>query len=95
MSNRTLSCQTARTDFFPPEIDLIPGFACFLVCLFCELEFGIGAGVLIQIIMILYTSARPKLEFEVKKVPGTEDKWYLRYLNYPPLSSTTLYNVAV
>ena len=77
--SRTLSQSTvSQTDFFHPEIDLIPGFACFLVCLFCELEFGIGVGVLIQIIMILYTSARPKVEFEVKKVPGSEDKWYLR-----------------
>ena len=39
---------------------------------------GIGLGVLIQILMILFSSARPQLEFEVKKVPGTEDKWYLR-----------------
>ena len=76
--SRTSSFRPYWTDFFHPEIDLIPGFACFLVCLFCELEFGIGAGVLIQIIMILYTSARPKVEFDVKKVPGTEDKWYLR-----------------
>ena len=39
---------------------------------------GIGIGVLIQIMMILYTSARPQLEFEVMKVPGTEDRSYLK-----------------
>ena len=39
---------------------------------------GIGIGVLIQIMMILYTTARPHMEFEVVKVPGTEDRCYLR-----------------
>lgn len=76
---RTSSESTSVTSSLPfAEIDLVPGVACFLGCLFYELEMGIGLGVLIQILMILFSSARPQLEFEVKKVPGTEDKWYLR-----------------
>ena len=31
------------------ETDLIPGLACFLGCLFYELEMGIGLGVVIQV----------------------------------------------
>ena len=31
------------------ETDLIPGLACFLGCLFYELEIGIGLGVVIQV----------------------------------------------
>ena len=48
--------------------DLIPGFACFLGCLFYELEMGIGLGVVIQVIMLLYHAARPGVEVQVKKV---------------------------
>ena len=32
--------------------DLIPGLACFLGCLFYELEMGIGLGVFIQVLGI-------------------------------------------
>ena len=58
---------------------MIPGFACFFGCLFYELEMGIGFGVLIQILMILYHTARPHLEDEIRKVPGPgdQDKMYL------------------
>ena len=48
--------------------DLIPGFACFLGCLFYELEMGIGLGVVIQVIMLLYHAARPGVEVTIKKV---------------------------
>jgi len=51
--------------------DLIPGLACFLGCLFYELEMGIGLGVVIQVIMLLYHAARPGVEVSIKKVPGT------------------------
>ena len=57
---------------------MIPGFACFLGCLFYELEMGIGIGVGIQILMILYHTARPYTEVEVRKVAGSDlDKLYL------------------
>jgi sodium-independent sulfate anion transporter 11 len=45
--------------------DLIPGLACFLGCLFYELEMGIGLGVVIQVLMVLYHTARPGLNVEV------------------------------
>ena len=35
------------------ETDLIPGLACFLGCLFYELEMGIGLGVVIQVWRLL------------------------------------------
>ena len=40
---------------------------------------GIGFGVMIQVLMILYHTARPYMEFEVRKVPGPgdHDKMYL------------------
>ena len=40
---------------------------------------GIGFGVIIQVLMILYHTARPYMEFEVRKVagPGDHDKMYL------------------
>jgi sodium-independent sulfate anion transporter 11 len=47
---------------------LIPGVACFLGCLFYELEMGIGLGVVIQVIMLLYHAARPGIEVQIKKV---------------------------
>jgi len=49
--------------------DLIPGFVCFLVCLFHELELGIAAGVAVQLLVILYHSARPPVEVDIKTVP--------------------------
>eukprot|EP00092_Neocalanus_flemingeri_P034435 GFUD01037444.1.p1 GENE.GFUD01037444.1~~GFUD01037444.1.p1 ORF type:complete len:657 (+),score=135.37 GFUD01037444.1:71-2041(+) len=58
------------------RIDLLPGFACFLGCLFYELEMGIGLGVVIQVIMLLYHAARPGIEVQIKKVPGSP-KTYL------------------
>eukprot|EP00090_Calanus_glacialis_P015453 TRINITY_DN24401_c0_g1_i1.p1 TRINITY_DN24401_c0_g1~~TRINITY_DN24401_c0_g1_i1.p1 ORF type:complete len:653 (-),score=122.04 TRINITY_DN24401_c0_g1_i1:57-2015(-) len=55
--------------------DLIPGFACFLGCLFYELEMGIGLGVVIQVIMLLYHAARPGVEVTIKKVPGSSKNY--------------------
>jgi len=52
------------------KTDLLPGFACFFGCVFYELEIGIGLGVLVQIIMLLYHTARPGVAVEKKKIPG-------------------------
>ena len=43
---------------------------------------GIGLGVFTQILMILYHTARPHYEFEVRKVPGELDKSYLSVTPY-------------
>lgn len=47
--------------FFLPEIDLIPAIATFLCCLFIRLELGIVIGIGINVIFLLYASARPSL----------------------------------
>ena len=47
------------------EIDLIPALATFFGCLFWCLENGILLGVGIQVLLILYQSARPSLYVEV------------------------------
>jgi len=63
------------------RMDLLPGLACFLGCLFYELEMGIGLGVVIQVLMLLYHAARPGVEVTIKKVEinlWTEYKKYLR-----------------
>ena len=45
---------------------------------------GIGFGVLVQILMILYHTARPHIEYDVRKVPGADDldKLYLSVTPY-------------
>ena len=47
---------------------MLPGLACFLGCLFYELEMGIGLGVVIQVLMLLYHAARPGVEVTIKRV---------------------------
>nr|XP_034193155.1 sodium-independent sulfate anion transporter-like isoform X3 [Osmia lignaria] len=43
------------------KIDLIPAIATFLCCLFIRLELGIVIGIGINVIFLLYASARPSL----------------------------------
>ena len=49
-------------------MDLLPGLSSFFVCLFYRLEVGILFGVFIQMIGLVYSSARPKVVVEVVKV---------------------------
>lgn len=48
--------------------DLIPTFATFVLCLGVGVEMGILIGVLINIVFLLYPSARPKLTVDTQKV---------------------------
>jgi len=48
-------------------MDLLPGLSSFFVCLFYRLEVGILFGVFIQMIGLVYSSARPKVVVEVVK----------------------------
>lgn len=48
--------------------DLIPTFATFLLCLAIGVEYGILVGVGINILFLLYPSARPTLDVEKKVV---------------------------
>lgn len=46
------------------ETDLIPATATFLSCLFLRLEIGIVIGIGINVIFLLYASARPSVHVE-------------------------------
>ncbi|XP_050345904.1 sodium-independent sulfate anion transporter-like [Nymphalis io] len=45
--------------------DLVPAFATFVLCLIVGVELGIVAGVLLNVILLLYPSARPTMEAEI------------------------------
>ncbi|XP_047529825.1 sodium-independent sulfate anion transporter [Vanessa atalanta] len=45
--------------------DLVPAFATFVLCLVVGVELGIVAGVLLNVILLLYPSARPTMEAEI------------------------------
>lgn len=57
------------------KTDLIPATVCFLVCVLYELEFGILAGVVVQLIFVLYHTARPGIQVQIKQVPGTSQEY--------------------
>lgn len=46
------------------ETDLIPASATFLSCLFIRLELGIVIGIGINVLFLLYASARPSVHVE-------------------------------
>ncbi|KAE9537594.1 hypothetical protein AGLY_006617 [Aphis glycines] len=50
------------------KIDLIPAFATFLCSLLIRLEVGIVVGIAINVIILLYTLARPSIHVEKQKV---------------------------
>lgn len=50
------------------EIDLIPAFATFLCSLLIRLEVGIVVGIAINVIILLYTLARPSVHVEKQQV---------------------------
>ncbi|XP_072931937.1 sodium-independent sulfate anion transporter [Epargyreus clarus] len=45
--------------------DLVPAFATFAVCLIVGVEIGIVAGVVLNVLLLLYPSARPQLDAEI------------------------------
>lgn len=50
------------------EIDLIPALATFVSCLFIRLELGIVIGISINVLFLLYASARPSVRVEKERV---------------------------
>ncbi|KAK6643064.1 hypothetical protein RUM43_004567 [Polyplax serrata] len=53
--------------------DLIPAFTTFILCLLIGVEYGILIGVLINIVFLLYPSARPTIRVEKSRtLQGTE-----------------------
>ncbi|GJQ72248.1 hypothetical protein Trydic_g3339 [Trypoxylus dichotomus] len=68
------------------KTDLIPAFATFLSCLFLRLELGIVVGIGINVVFLLYASARPSVL--VEKVTSPSGCEYLlitpdRSLSFP------------
>lgn len=49
---------------FLPELDLVPFLTTLLCCLFISLEYGILIGIGVNLLFVLYASARPKLSIE-------------------------------
>lgn len=65
--NQLLHVEQHLLLFFLPfflETDLIPACATFLSCLFLRLEIGIVIGIGINVIFLLYASARPSVHVE-------------------------------
>lgn len=60
--------------------DLVPTFATFLLCLAIGVEYGILVGVAINILFLLYPSARPTLYIEKKNV-STNNIQYIFHRN--------------
>jgi MFS superfamily sulfate permease-like transporter len=50
------------------ELDLFSALVTFLACLLWNLAYGILVGVAVQLVFILYSIARPKVDIEEKKV---------------------------
>ncbi|KAJ0177271.1 hypothetical protein K1T71_007280 [Dendrolimus kikuchii] len=50
--------------------DLVPAFATFALCLSVGVELGILAGVAVNVILLLYPSARPQLDVETVTSPS-------------------------
>ena len=66
-----------------PGSDLIPGFVCFLVGLFYELEMGIFFGIGIHLVIVLYHIARPGVIVQIKQVSKQDiDNRILKYIFY-------------
>ncbi|XP_045448781.1 sodium-independent sulfate anion transporter [Melitaea cinxia] len=47
------------------RVDLLPTFVTFILCLVIGVELGIVAGVLLNVLLLLYPSARPNMEAEI------------------------------
>ncbi|KRT81695.1 hypothetical protein AMK59_5720 [Oryctes borbonicus] len=62
--------------------DLVPAFATFVLCLGVGVELGILIGVLINIVFLLYPSARPKLTVDMPRLSNGKE-----YLLITPTNS--------
>ncbi|XP_018575202.1 sodium-independent sulfate anion transporter-like [Anoplophora glabripennis] len=73
------------------KTDLIPAVATFLSCLFLRLEIGIVIGIGINVIFLLYATARPSVH--VEKVTGSSGSDGCDYLVITPDRSLTFPSV--
>jgi len=58
------------------RLDFIPFLATFLVSLWLGLEFGIIAGIIINMIMMLHISSRPLIDYDIEKVSKLIKKFW-------------------
>lgn len=65
---RRVPIRRANRTLLPAELDLVPGVGTFVLCLTLPLELGILAGVVANLVFILYHAARPKFSVEMLKV---------------------------
>ncbi|XP_059088893.1 sodium-independent sulfate anion transporter-like isoform X2 [Tigriopus californicus] len=72
------------------KTDLLCAFVTFLCCLFWALEFGILVGVGIQVLIVLYNTARPHLTIELCTLDGPGSDYLMvvidRSLVFPSVS---------
>jgi sodium-independent sulfate anion transporter 11 len=68
------------------RLDAIPLAVTFFVSLWVGLEFGILAGVGVNVCMILYTSSRPKVDFEIEMVSDGISSSLSIIINYFPIN---------
>ncbi|KAG7160297.1 Sodium-independent sulfate anion transporter-like 3 [Homarus americanus] len=62
------------------RIDQLPLWGSFLTCLFWKLEYGILVGVLINLSILLYGIARPKVDVNVTKIQVITSKFLTNFL---------------
>lgn len=54
-----------------PELDLIPAVVTFVSCLMLRLELGIVIGIAVNLLFLLYASARPSVKVTTAVVRTT------------------------
>lgn len=69
--------------FLFSEIELIPFYTTLLACIFLGLEYGILVGLAVNIVFVLYVSARPSIEIEQDLLPQVFLVTPSRSLQYP------------
>lgn len=64
----SLNFQVVKPMWRSRRADLVPAFATFALCLTVGVELGILAGVAVNVLLLLYPSARPQLDSEIVTV---------------------------
>jgi len=54
------------------KLDILPFLATLITCLFLGLEYGMAVGIAVNLLFILYNSARPSVDFQWIRVCETE-----------------------
>ena len=65
------------TILFFVELDLIPFLTTFICCLFLGVDYGILIGAAVNLLFVLYASARPKFNIEKEKISSDQTEVYI------------------